>query len=115
MDPRRDPITEALKIARRCGIGFDEFWVATPWMVGVAVAAEGERIEEEYRTALNVAWHGAAFQRSKKMPDLRKVMRRDRGPVKRPKVNEDRLISMMQAHNARVRQAKKDASPSETR
>jgi hypothetical protein len=87
----------------------------TPWELAQITAAEGERLRDEYRIAIDVAWHGAAFERSKKLPDLKKLTRRDRGPVKRPKVNEDRLMSMMQAHNARVRQAKKDASQSETR
>jgi hypothetical protein len=84
----------------------DAFWGMTPWELRTIIESEGERLEDEYRSALNVAWHGAGFQRSKKLPDLKKIMRRrDRQPVKRA-VDEHALMAVMLAHNARVRREK---------
>lgn len=118
MDAERDPITEALKIARRCGVGIEEFWASTPWMLGVAVSAEGQRAEHEYRLALYGAWHTAMLGHSdpKKVPSLDKLLSRKQKAQKTPdNVDEPALLAAFQAYNRRIKQASSGASPSETK
>lgn len=46
--------------------------------------AAGERQSGQFRIAMFAAWHGAAFERMRKMPDYRDVVARMSRTKKRP-------------------------------
>jgi hypothetical protein len=68
------------------------------------VEAEGERLDDEYRAGINLHWHGAAFGRSKRLPNLKKFLQKE-GRAKRPAgVDEGAVKASFMTHNEIIRQ-----------
>ena len=51
------------------------FWQMTPWQLGVVLEAQADDAKARHELAMATAWHAAAFQRAKKMPSLREVLK----------------------------------------
>lgn len=74
------------RAAREAGVTDAEFWASTPYLTRLAVEAASERVKDGYRRALIAAYHVALWQRSKRMPPLRRVLKGlepRRGPPRR--------------------------------
>ena len=56
------------------GISINEFWTNTPRINHLAIKAFLQKQKAEYSKLAWVAWHTAAFQRAKKMPNLSKII-----------------------------------------
>ena len=65
--------------AHRCAIAPSEFWRLTPWLLNELLDAEGDAQRADYDRALFTAWHVEAFARTKRLPDLKKLL--DRRPA----------------------------------
>ena len=57
-----------------------EFWRTTPWVIGQLIDAEADEVKAAYDMALFAAWHVEAFARTKKLPELRKLLDRGKPP-----------------------------------
>lgn len=91
----------AFAIACQIGIAPSEFWAMTPWQLGKAIAAHSEALQAEYANAISIAWHGAAFERSKKLPELSDIMQKLLPRPKAKKLDEKLLVAYLNAYNRR--------------
>lgn len=64
----------------------------TPWQSLVASEAMSERRSDESKMMMSQAWHAAAFQRSKRMPPLARVI----GDTDRKLRSTDDLVTSLQ-------------------
>ncbi len=55
-----------------------EFWALTPRELGAVLDAARWRLQREHERDAWLAWHIAALQRVKRLPDLRRFMGRDK-------------------------------------
>jgi hypothetical protein len=71
----------------------------TPWQTGKAIGAHSEKLQADYANAISIAWHGAAFERSKKLPELRDIMQKLLPNRKPKKLDEKLLVAYLNAYN----------------
>jgi len=62
----------------------DEFWSSTVYETREFIRARGEEDERCYQLAIWHAWHVIAFDRSKRLPDLKNLLR-SFGSKKKPR------------------------------
>ena len=60
--------------AHAAGLAVSEFWNSTYREVYAAIAGDAVRRRRDRQAIMFGAWHGAAFERSKRMPNLRAVL-----------------------------------------
>lgn len=71
----------------------------TPWQLKKAIDAHTEKLQSEYANAISIAWHGVAFDRSKKLPELREIMQKLLPRQKPKKLDEKLLVAYLNAYN----------------
>src|SRR3546814_11841006 len=59
-----------LELWSEAGFDPDSFWRQTPRTLKAIMAGYSARVKWDHRERMSAAWHGAAFERSKKMPKL---------------------------------------------
>lgn len=74
-----------MKSAVRAEIKPSDFWDMTPLELTVSVEAFVETHSERFKEAVTVAYMNAAWQRSKKMPGLKGVLRKIDGNTSKGK------------------------------
>ncbi len=65
---------QAFKAASRSGIKPDCFFDLTPYQTGIYVGESIEKYGDDCRADLYLAWHVAAFSRTKRLPPLKKLI-----------------------------------------
>ncbi|QQN73955.1 hypothetical protein [Croceicoccus sp. YJ47] len=75
-------------------MGYDPevFWRQTPRLLKAAIAGYTNRERSAHREMMYGAWHGAAFQRAKKMPPLNQVL-----GDKRKAQTPEQMLAIMQS------------------
>jgi len=69
-------IEDAFKYAvGYAGISPDQFWRMTPHELSLALAGYREKQEETVKLVLYHAWHTAAFERTKRLPSLNRILK----------------------------------------
>src|SRR3546814_4003236 len=63
-----------LELWSEAGFDPDSFWRQTPRTLKAIMAGYSARVKWAHRERMSAAWHGAAFERSKKMPKLIEVL-----------------------------------------
>ena len=75
MDEADDPsIDAALTAAAAAGISAATFWSQTPHETRLVMRGYVRTERAAYTRSMSAAWHMAAFQRQKKMPDFKRLM-----------------------------------------
>ena len=62
--------------AAAVGITPDRFWRLTYREIYAAIAGDSVRRRRERQTVMWGAWHGAAFERAKRMPNLKTLLQK---------------------------------------
>jgi hypothetical protein len=60
--------------AAQAGLMPKAFWEVTPRELSCYLHGRAEAHRDEWRRALWQAWHGEAFQRTKRLPELKQIM-----------------------------------------
>lgn len=85
-----------------------EFWDLTFREVFNVLQAAARRRREERMLAVFHAWHGAAFDRQKRLPDLTGILRKMEPPrVMSPREQRASILGIAHAMGAKVRYVKK--------
>jgi len=88
------------RVAASAGVAQAEFWELTPRELGLALDGAAQREDRDLDRLLTAAWHGAAFERAKRLPKLDRVLRRGRLPKSRSRRSADSLLAKVRAVNA---------------
>lgn len=56
------------------GLNVNEFWSLTPRELAMTFDAVGWQQEQKWQRDVMLAWHIAAFTRSKRLPDLKTIL-----------------------------------------
>src|SRR3546814_8495349 len=83
-----------LELWSEAGFDPDSFWRQTPRTLKAIMAGYSARVKWDHRERMSAAWHGAAFERSKKMPKLTEVL----GDAEKPKQrSNDKMLKMLRS------------------
>lgn len=69
-----------------------EFWTMTPHAFGLWTEGWSQRVQMDGERGMALAWHGAAFQRAKRLPQLKQVLAPPPDP---DETMEDRLFAAL--------------------
>lgn len=89
-----------LRSAVRAGIRPAEFWDMTPVELAITIDAYVEHETAEFKQGLTMAYMGASWQRSKKMPRLETVLNKVDGTTRRKKKKAQTPQEMMAVFKA---------------
>lgn len=77
-----------MEAAARDGLSPEQFWRLTPREFGAFMRGRAAADRRDLAIQTNAAWHGAAFARSKRLPNLANLMRRITGEARREQTPE---------------------------
>src|SRR3546814_76848 len=83
-----------LELWSEAGFDPDSFWRQTPRTLKAIMAGYSARVKWDHRERMSAAWHGAAFERSKKMPKLTEVLGDEEKPKQR---SNDQMLQMLRS------------------
>src|SRR3546814_270114 len=83
-----------LELWSEAGFDPDSFWRQTPRTLEAIMAGYSARVKWDHRERMSAAWHGAAFERSKKMPKLTEVLGDEEKPKQR---SNDQMLQMLRS------------------
>lgn len=78
-----------MQIATLAEINILDFWELTPAELELTIKAYNENKKEKQEERLILTWLGAAWQRSKKMPDIKKIL--NKTPTQKKMTDEEML------------------------
>lgn len=82
------------------GVSPLEFWQLTPWQFGILLEAYSDKEKQDFDVAVWLVWHGAYFERAKKLPRLKDFMQ---GSKKQSKgIDETAIMARLKAYQKRV-------------
>jgi lipase chaperone LimK len=92
-----------LKVAFRCGLSIQDYEYMTPYELMLAVEEYQDRMRIEHEARIVQAYMTAAWQRAKRMPSLKKVLRDVQPKQMKQQSPEEMLAVIIQIHKAMER------------
>lgn len=89
-----------MSVAFQIGIGPLEFWELTPRELGVLVSAHLEKAKRDHEERLLIAYLGAYWQRIKKMPSIKEVLKQSGTAEPKQKTPEQLLEQVKRMNEA---------------
>jgi hypothetical protein len=90
----------AIKNAVTCGVSIAEFWELTPAELNIIIECYSDKIKNDLKTNITVAYYNAYFQRVKKMPKLDAFIEKLFPPEKQEMDNEAMFQQVLKLHKA---------------
>lgn len=84
------------------GYGHDEFWDQTPRTLSLTFEAYNERLMYQHNERAWLAWHTAALQRTKTMPELHTLLAKKKSPQTEMEEQLEGLKQWVQAAGGKI-------------